>query len=56
MHGRRRHAGDGLDMRILITILMLSLLSGCTGMLLGADVTPAQQSDTDKDDESRKEK
>ena len=43
-------------MRILITIVLLTLLSGCTGMLLGADVAPAEQSDTDEDEESRKER
>ena len=43
-------------MRFLITIVLLSVLSGCTGMLLGADVAPAEQSDTEEDEESRKEK
>lgn len=46
----------GLDMRILITILSLMMLSGCTAMLLGADVAPAEQSDSEEDDESRKER
>ena len=43
-------------MRILITTLILFTLSGCTGMLLGADVTPTHQTDTDEDEKSRKEK
>ena len=42
-------------MRFLITIVALLLLSGCSGMLLGADVAPAEQSDTEEDEESRKE-
>ena len=42
-------------MRVLITIVMLLLLSGCSGMLLGADVSPAEQTDTEEDEESRKE-
>jgi hypothetical protein len=32
--------GGGLDMRLLIIILTLMAASGCTSMLLGADVTP----------------
>jgi hypothetical protein len=42
-------------MRLSITILMLLLLSGCSGMLLGADVAPAEQEDTEEDEESRKD-
>ena len=42
-------------MRLPITILMLLMLSGCSGMLLGADVTPAEQEDTEEDEESRKD-
>jgi hypothetical protein len=40
-------------MRILIIIFSLFAVSGCTSMLLGADVTPAEQRDTN-DDERRK--
>jgi hypothetical protein len=48
--------GGGLDMRLLIIILTLMAATGCTSMLLGADVTPAEQRDTDEDERSRKEK
>lgn len=47
-------AGDGLDMRILIIILTLMAASGCTSMLLGADVAPAEQRDTEEDERSKK--
>ena len=48
--------GNGLDMRTLIIILTLMAASGCTSMLLGADVAPAeQQRDTEEDDRSKKE-
>ena len=40
-------------MRVLIIIFTLIAASGCTSMLLGADVAPADQRDT-KDDERRK--
>jgi hypothetical protein len=43
-------------MRVLIAILSLLMLSGCTAMLVGADVTPVEQSDTEEDDESGKER
>jgi len=43
-------------MRVLIAILSLMMLSGCTAMLVGADVTPTEQNDTEEDDESRKER
>lgn len=46
--------GDGLDMRILIIILTLMAASGCTSMLLGADVAPAEQRDTEEDERSKK--
>ncbi|MDJ0758053.1 MAG: hypothetical protein QNJ19_01585 [Woeseiaceae bacterium] len=39
-------------MRILATILLGLMLSGCTGMLLGGDVAPAD--DTTEDEESKK--
>ena len=42
-------------MRILVPILMLALLSGCSGMLLGADVAPTEQSETEEDEESGKD-
>ena len=48
--------GGGLDMRLLIIILTLMAATGCTSMLLGADVTPAEQRDTDEDERSKKEK
>ncbi len=34
---------------------MLLLLSGCSGMLLGGDVAPTQQEDTEEDEESSKD-
>jgi hypothetical protein len=43
-------------MRIVATILLLLMLSGCTAMLVGADVEPAAKSDTQKDEESRKKR
>jgi hypothetical protein len=43
-------------MRVLITILALMAVSGCTSMLLGADVAPAEQRDTDEDERSKREK
>ena len=46
----------GLEMRLLIITLTILLLCGCTGMLLGADVTPAEQTDTEEDEESEKDK
>jgi hypothetical protein len=42
-------------MRTFIIILVLLAASGCTGMLLGADVTPAEQRDTDEDERSKKD-
>ena len=42
-------------MRVLITILALLAVSGCTSMLLGADVAPAEQHDTEEDERSKKE-
>ena len=41
-------------MRILIIILTLMAASGCTSMLLGADVAPAEQRDTEEDERSKK--
>jgi hypothetical protein len=43
-------------MRILVIILTLIAASGCTSMLLGADVAPAEQRDTDEDDRSKRER
>ena len=40
-------------MRILITIFTLIAVSGCKSLLLGADVAPAEQRDSN-DDERRK--
>lgn len=45
-----------LDMRVLIIMLSLLAVSGCSAMLLGADVAPAEQSDEEDDDKSRKER
>jgi hypothetical protein len=42
-------------MRILIILLTLLAASGCTSMLLGADVAPAEQHDTDEDERSKKD-
>ena len=42
-------------MRILIIMLALMAASGCTSMLLGADVAPAEQRDTDEDERSKKD-
>jgi hypothetical protein len=35
---------------------MLMVASGCTSMLLGGDVAPAEQHDTDEDERSRKDR
>lgn len=43
-------------MRIVVIVLALLMLSGCTAMLVGADVAPAEQSDREEDEESRKER
>ena len=43
-------------MRILIIILTLIAASGCTSMLLGADVAPVEQRDTDEDERSKRDK
>lgn len=43
-----------IDKRVIATILAILMLSGCTAMLVGADVQPASNSDTQEDDESRK--
>ena len=43
-------------MRILIIILTLVAASGCTSMLLGTDVAPAEQRDTDEDDRSKRDR
>ena len=56
MNKPNRHADGELDMRLLIIILTLVLASGCTSMLLGADVTPTEQRDEDEDERSRKGK
>ena len=42
-------------MRILTTIFLLLMLTGCSGMLLGGDVTPATQEDAEEDEESKKD-
>jgi len=42
-------------MRTFIIILALLAASGCTSMLLGADVAPAEQRDTDEDERSKKD-
>lgn len=43
-------------MRLVVSLLALLMLSGCTAMLVGADVAPAEQSDHEEDEESRKER
>ena len=48
--------GGGLDMRLFIIILTLMVASGCTSMLLGGDVTPTEQRDTDEDERSKKDR
>ena len=45
-----------LDMRSIATILLLLMLSGCSAMLVGADVQPAADSDTREDEDSRKKR
>ena len=40
-------------MKLFATILLALMLSGCTGMLLGGDVQPAEKS---QDDEESKKK
>ena len=42
-------------MRTFIIIIALLAVSGCTSMLLGADVAPVQQRDTDEDERSKKD-
>ena len=42
-------------MRVLIIMLTLLAASGCTSMLLGADVSPVEQRDTDEDERSKKD-
>ena len=42
-------------MRILIIIFALMAVSGCTSMLLGADVAPVERHDTNEDEESKKD-
>jgi hypothetical protein len=42
-------------MRLLIIILTLVAASGCTSMLLGGNVAPAEQRDTDEDERSKKD-
>jgi hypothetical protein len=42
-------------MRTFIIILALLSASGCTGILLGADVAPVEQRDTDEDERSNKD-
>ena len=42
-------------MRTVIIILAMLTASGCTSLLLGADVTPAEQRDTDEDERSKKD-
>lgn len=41
-------------MRLLITILLALMLSGCTGLLIGGDVSPPEKST--EDDESEKKR
>ena len=43
-------------MRAIATILTLLMLSGCTAMLVGADVQPAAGSETQEDEDSRKKR
>lgn len=43
-------------MRIVVILFSLLMLSGCTAMLVGADVAPAEQSDREEDEKSRKER
>ncbi len=43
-------------MRLIATILTLLMLSGCTAMLVGADVEPAANSETTEDEDSRKKR
>jgi len=43
-------------MRVVVTLLSLLMFSGCTAMLVGADVEPVEQNETDEDEESRKER
>jgi hypothetical protein len=42
-------------MRTVIIILAMLAASGCTSLLLGADVAPAEQRDTDEDERSKKD-
>jgi hypothetical protein len=42
-------------MRTFIIILALLAASGCTSILLGADVAPVEQRDTDEDERSNKD-
>jgi hypothetical protein len=40
----------------VITLFTLLMLSGCTAMLVGADVAPVEKTETDEDEESRKQR
>jgi len=43
-------------MRIVVILMSLLMLLGCTAMLVGADVAPVEQSDReDEDEESGKD-
>jgi hypothetical protein len=43
-------------MRSIATILLLLMLSGCTAMLVGADVEPAANSESQEDEDARKKR
>jgi hypothetical protein len=45
-----------LEMRSIATILLLLMLSGCSAMLVGADVQPAADTETREDEDSRKKR
>jgi Na+-transporting methylmalonyl-CoA/oxaloacetate decarboxylase gamma subunit len=52
----KKQKAQTLGMGVVATILSLLMLSGCTAMLVGADVAPAEQSDREEDEKSRKER
>jgi len=45
-----------LDIRPIVTMLLLLMLSGCTAMLVGADVEPASSNETREDEDARKKR
>lgn len=43
-------------MRMAAALLALLILTGCTAMLVGADVAPVEQTDSREDDDSEEDR